>query len=1059
MDEATPAGVVQRYSAAVIAGDEAAAAAYLTDATKPTRENERSRLKTLVIGQRERIALPISPRRCTRVVTKARWSWSASASCSRGSSSSNGRSTSWSAIDVGAELADHEAGARGVGRAHAVEALPAVHVVGGDGEVALEELRGRDGGRADEREVGERRPRAPRAARRAGRAAPARRRAPPCARASARAALRASSEIPRSRPGDIETMIGRAAGRSEAARFRARAPHPAAEDSGTPRRAPGNRRPKARAAGGRYLRRHGPALQEPARAAPGRPGRPRGRRRPSGGRGGGGGVSRPLARGVRARGAPRRARARPRAAAARSCSAPADAARACGSPTGRGALDFMGGLGVYVFGHADRDLLETAVVAAAGDTVFQGHLAPGPEYLAPLRGAAAPRRQAPPPRLALVSGAMANENALKIDPPEARAGRPDRRLRARLRGPHDRRWRSSPTRPPTARASRCAATCCTCRSGTSRRARPSARRARSTRTSRAIRAGWRRCSSSWCRARAASTPRRASSSRALMERCRAAGVAVWIDEVQTFARTGELFAFKTLGLEDYVGRRHRAARCCRAAPRSSRARYNPKPGLVAGTFAGSTVGHGGRRAHHRAARARGLPRPRGPRRGARRAASSAASRRSRGACRARSARAAASARCTRSCRSTAASAVVQAVIRAAFEEGLLVWSAGHAPGEDPLAAAREHHRRGARGRLRDAREGAAPRRRRARPAVLILRPDRAIRATSRRAARALARAARLDEPARRPGLPGRPHRGVAALVRAARSPTGARASTCSCSRTPTRGRCVGTSHDPRQARPPGQAVLLARGDRPRSGAAPSSAALRAQEAPAALDRGRPDRDRRPDPRPVLSPPPARAAARRSRSCASRASRRIPERFEREVIAEMLSPFVAPGPQPALGRVRRALHRPLLPRGRPPLVAHQAVHRGSLPARSRLRDALPRARCRSRDRQAERHRAWRRCASSRRSASDPLNQVDPFDGGPYYGASRDAIVVGARAPRARAAGPRAPRRAAHRRRARSALAARAGTASAPPWCRSTPTARPYVSQRVRATRSASRAATA
>ena len=57
--------------------------------------------------------------------------------------------------------------------------------------------------------------------------------------------------------------------------------------------------------------------------------------------------------------------------------------------TGRGArvraadgtskLDFIGGIGVYAFGHSDRDLLETAVVAAAGDTVFQGHLMPGAE--------------------------------------------------------------------------------------------------------------------------------------------------------------------------------------------------------------------------------------------------------------------------------------------------------------------------------------------------------------------------------------------------------------------------------------------------------------------------------------------------------------------------------------------------------------------------------------------------------------------------------------------------------------------------------------------------------
>ena len=59
--------------------------------------------------------------------------------------------------------------------------------------------------------------------------------------------------------------------------------------------------------------------------------------------------------------------------------------------TGRGArvrlangttlLDFASGIGVYGLGHGDRDLLTTAAVAAAGDTVFQGHLMPGGEYL------------------------------------------------------------------------------------------------------------------------------------------------------------------------------------------------------------------------------------------------------------------------------------------------------------------------------------------------------------------------------------------------------------------------------------------------------------------------------------------------------------------------------------------------------------------------------------------------------------------------------------------------------------------------------------------------------
>jgi 4-aminobutyrate aminotransferase-like enzyme len=39
---------------------------------------------------------------------------------------------------------------------------------------------------------------------------------------------------------------------------------------------------------------------------------------------------------------------------------------------------------------------------------------------------------------------------------------------------------------------------------------------------------------------------------ALMQRCQSAGVAIWLDEIQTFGRTGELFAFRTLGLEPYV---------------------------------------------------------------------------------------------------------------------------------------------------------------------------------------------------------------------------------------------------------------------------------------------------------------------------------------------------------------------------------------------------------------------------------------------------------------------------------------------------------------------------
>ena len=77
-------------------------------------------------------------------------------------------------------------------------------------------------------------------------------------------------------------------------------------------------------------------------------------------------------------------------------------------------LDFIGGIGVYALGHADPDLLETAVVAAAGDAVFQGHLAPGPEYL--LLSRLLVKHAGPRIRHAWlsVSGAMANENSLKL---------------------------------------------------------------------------------------------------------------------------------------------------------------------------------------------------------------------------------------------------------------------------------------------------------------------------------------------------------------------------------------------------------------------------------------------------------------------------------------------------------------------------------------------------------------------------------------------------------------------------------------------------------------------
>jgi len=75
---------------------------------------------------------------------------------------------------------------------------------------------------------------------------------------------------------------------------------------------------------------------------------------------------------------------------------------------------------------------------------------------------------------------------------------------------------------------------------------------------------------------------------ALMKTCRAAGIAIWVDEVQTFGRTEQMFHFAQLELGEYVdvvtlGKMSQVCACLYTGE------YNPKPGLLSGTFVGSTV--------------------------------------------------------------------------------------------------------------------------------------------------------------------------------------------------------------------------------------------------------------------------------------------------------------------------------------------------------------------------------------------------------------------------------------------------------------------------------------
>ena len=70
--------------------------------------------------------------------------------------------------------------------------------------------------------------------------------------------------------------------------------------------------------------------------------------------------------------------------------------------------------------------------------------------------------------------------------------------------------------------------------------------------------------------------------------CREKKIANWFDEVQTFARTGEMFAFETLGLGEYVDI-CTIAKTAQVGATLFTEEYNPKPGLIAGTFAGASA--------------------------------------------------------------------------------------------------------------------------------------------------------------------------------------------------------------------------------------------------------------------------------------------------------------------------------------------------------------------------------------------------------------------------------------------------------------------------------------
>ena len=75
----------------------------------------------------------------------------------------------------------------------------------------------------------------------------------------------------------------------------------------------------------------------------------------------------------------------------------------------------------------------------------------------------------------------------------------------------------------------------------------------------------------------------------IFEEAKKQGLAIFADEIQTFGRTGELFAYQKLGLNEYIDI-VTVAKMLQASALLYAEEYNPKPGLVAGTFSGSNIG-------------------------------------------------------------------------------------------------------------------------------------------------------------------------------------------------------------------------------------------------------------------------------------------------------------------------------------------------------------------------------------------------------------------------------------------------------------------------------------
>lgn len=270
-----------------------------------------------------------------------------------------------------------------------------------------------------------------------------------------------------------------------------------------------------------------------------------------------------------------------------------------GSGLGRGALvetidgavryDFITGIGVHFFGHSDADLLRTAVTAALQDVVQQGNLQPNEEYADLL----ARLIELAPERLTrgwlATSGADANENALKV----CRAARHPAYKIVAFEGCFAGRTTTMAeiTDNPAYRAGQHLHGDVLYVPFYDPRDAGSVHKSISRLEEHLHRYEGQICAFMFelIQGEGGFNAGPPAFFEALMKKCQEHNVLVWVDEIQTFGRTTEMFATHALALDELVDLITVGKLLQDAATLYTDA-LNPPAGLLSGTFSGTTVG-------------------------------------------------------------------------------------------------------------------------------------------------------------------------------------------------------------------------------------------------------------------------------------------------------------------------------------------------------------------------------------------------------------------------------------------------------------------------------------